>query len=79
MVEGSESLREGDYGSQVSRFLEGYREGRTTKKKVGRGSPTLLGLNAVYILVFLVAVLVVLMYFSAQGEEDRQPRRAHED
>lgn len=79
VVEGSESLREGEYGSQVSRFLEGYREGRTIKKKVGRGSPTLLGLNAVCILIFLVAVLVVLMYFSAQGEEDHQPRRAHED
>ena len=48
---------------------------------MGRGSPTLLGLNAIYILIFLVAVLVVLMYFSAQGEEDHQPRRgrAHED
>jgi protein disulfide-isomerase A1 len=79
-VEGSERLEEGDYGSQISRFLEGYRAGRTIKKKVGDRSPTLLGVNAVYILVFLVAVLVLLMYFSGQGEEDQRPRqRAHED
>ncbi|OEL27780.1 Protein disulfide isomerase-like 5-3 [Dichanthelium oligosanthes] len=78
VVEGSESL-EGDYGSQVSRFLEGYRAGRTIKKKVGRGSPTLLGLNAIYILILLVAILVALMYFSGQGEEEQQPRRTHED
>ncbi|BAF09007.1 protein disulfide isomerase-like 5-3 precursor [Oryza sativa Japonica Group] len=80
IVEGSERLEEGDYGSQISRFLEGYRAGRTIKKKVGDRSPTLLGVNAVYILVFLVAVLVLLMYFSGQGEEDQRPRqRAHED
>nr|CAB3450010.1 unnamed protein product [Digitaria exilis] len=79
LVEGSESLEEGDYGSQVSRFLEGYRSGSTIKKKVGRGSPTLLGLNAIYILIFLVVILVALMYFSGQGEEEQRPRRAHED
>uniref|UniRef100_J3LDP6 Thioredoxin domain-containing protein n=1 Tax=Oryza brachyantha TaxID=4533 RepID=J3LDP6_ORYBR len=79
-VEGSERLEEGDYGSQISRFLEGYRAGRTIKKKVGGRSPTLLGVNAMYILIFLVAVLLVLMYFSGQGEEDQRPRqRAHED
>lgn len=77
-VEGSERLEEGDYGSQISRFLEGYRAGRTMKKKVGRGTPTLLGVNAVYILIFLVAILLVLMYFSGQGEENLRPR-AHED
>ncbi|CAL4887406.1 unnamed protein product [Urochloa decumbens] len=79
VVEGSERLEEGDYGSQVSRFLEGYREGRTVKKIVGRGSPTLLGLNAIYILILLVAILVALMYFSGQGEEEQRPRRTHED
>ncbi|CAL5057789.1 unnamed protein product [Urochloa decumbens] len=79
VVEGSERLEEGDHGSQVSRFLEGYREGRTVKKIVGRGSPTLLGLNAIYILILLVAILVALMYFSGQGEEEQRPRRTHED
>uniref|UniRef100_A0A0D9VGY1 Thioredoxin domain-containing protein n=1 Tax=Leersia perrieri TaxID=77586 RepID=A0A0D9VGY1_9ORYZ len=80
IVEGSERLEEGDHGSQISRFLKGYRAGRTIKKKVGGYSPTLLGVNAVYILIFLVAVLVVLMYFSGQGEEDQRSRqRAHED
>ncbi|GJM85225.1 hypothetical protein PR202_ga01657 [Eleusine coracana subsp. coracana] len=78
IVEGLERLQEGDYGSQISRFLEGYRAGRTIKKRMGRGSPTLLGVNALYILIFLVAVLLVLMYFSGQGEENNQPR-AHED
>jgi len=78
-VEGSERLEEGDYGSQISRFLEGYRSGKTIKKNVGRGSPSLLGLNAIYILIFLVAILVALMYFSGQGEEEQQPRRTHQD
>nr|TKW39665.1 hypothetical protein SEVIR_1G194200v2 [Setaria viridis] len=78
VVEGSERLEEGDYGSQVSRFLEGYRAGRTIKNKVGRGSPTLLGLNAIYILIFLIAILGALMYFSGQGEEQQRPR-THED
>uniref|UniRef100_A0ACD5ZD38 Uncharacterized protein n=1 Tax=Avena sativa TaxID=4498 RepID=A0ACD5ZD38_AVESA len=79
VVEGSESLQEGDHGSQISRFLEGYRAGRTIKKRVGGRSPTLLGVNALYILLFLVAVLVALMFFSGQGEEDRQPTRAHQE
>jgi hypothetical protein len=77
-VEGSEGLEEGDYGSQISHFLEGYRAGRTIKKKVGRHSPTLLGVNALYILIFLVAVLLFMMYVSGQGEENLRPR-AHED
>lgn len=79
VVEGSESLQEGDHGSQISRFLEGYRAGRTIKKSVGGRSPTLLGVNALYILLFLVAVLIALMFFSGQGEEDRQPTRAHQE
>ncbi|KQJ99842.1 protein disulfide isomerase-like 5-3 [Brachypodium distachyon] len=79
VVQGSENLEDGDHGSQISRFLEGYRAGRTTKKKLGGRSPTILGVNAMYILLFLVAVLVVLMYFSGQGEEDRWPARAHQE
>lgn len=79
VVEGSENLQEGDHGSQISRFLEGYRAGRTIKKSVGGRSPTLLGVNALYILLFLVAVLIVLMFFSGQGDEDRQPTRAHQE
>ncbi|TVU29785.1 hypothetical protein EJB05_21371, partial [Eragrostis curvula] len=78
VVEGSEQLEEGDYGSQISQFLEGYRAGRTIKKKVGRGFPTLLGVNALYILILLVAVLLVMMYFAGQGEENIRPR-AHAD
>ncbi|XBH78876.1 protein disulfide isomerase-like 5-3 [Triticum dicoccoides] len=79
VVEGLENLEEGDHGSQISRFLEAYRAGRTIKKTFGRRFPTLLGVNALYILLLLVAVLVVLMFFSGQGKEVRQPTRAHQE
>ncbi|XP_062025554.1 protein disulfide-isomerase 5-2 [Rosa rugosa] len=65
-VNGSESIDGEDQASQVSQFLEGYKEGRTIKEKVG-GSVSLtafissfIGIGTVYILVFVVATIILI-------------------
>jgi len=80
-VEGSERLEDGDQASQISRFLEGYRAGRTTKKQVSGPSfmgfmHSLVSMNSLYILMFVVALLGVMMYFAGQ-DDIPQPRRDH--
>ncbi|XP_038725268.1 protein disulfide-isomerase 5-2-like [Tripterygium wilfordii] len=65
LVIGSESIDEEDQGSQISRFLEGYREGRTEVKSVSGPSlmgyiNSLIGIGTVYIIVFLVAILMLI-------------------
>ncbi|KAJ8760416.1 hypothetical protein K2173_015083 [Erythroxylum novogranatense] len=64
-VIGSESIGEEDQGTQITRFLEGYREGRTVLKTVSGPSligyiNSLIGIRLVYIIVFLVAVLMLI-------------------
>ncbi|XP_073004372.1 protein disulfide isomerase-like 5-2 [Typha latifolia] len=82
LVVGSERLEEEDQGTQISHFLEGYRSGRTIKKKVS--GPSLLGfihslvsIKTVYLILFVVAVLMLMQYLSGQSEEDPVMRRAH--
>ncbi|XBI92348.1 hypothetical protein VPH35_029434 [Triticum aestivum] len=82
LVEGSEKLEEGDQASQLSQFLEGYRAGRTIKKKVSGPSfmgfmHSLVSMNSLYILMFVVALLGVMIYFT--GQDDTQPRRVHDE
>ncbi|EAY92770.1 hypothetical protein OsI_14574 [Oryza sativa Indica Group] len=72
-VEGSEKLEEGDQASQISQFLEGYRAGRTTKKKVSGPSfmgflNSLVSLNSLYILICVFALLGVMIYFTGQDD-----------
>ncbi|KAL5214123.1 hypothetical protein ABZP36_003275 [Zizania latifolia] len=83
LVEGSERLEEGDQASQISQFLEGYRAGRTTKKKVSGPSfmgflNSLVSMNSLYILMFVIIVLIVMLYFAGQ-DDTPQVRRAHEE
>ncbi|XP_062184409.1 protein disulfide isomerase-like 5-2 [Phragmites australis] len=83
LVDGSERLEEGDQASQISQFLEGYRAGRTTKKKVSGPSfmgflNSLVSMNSLYILIFVVALLAVMVYFAGQ-DDTPQPRRIHEE
>ncbi|EAZ30795.1 hypothetical protein OsJ_14861 [Oryza sativa Japonica Group] len=73
VVEGSEKLEEGDQASQISQFLEGYRAGRTTKKKVSGPSfmgflNSLVSLNSLYILICVFALLGVMIYFTGQDD-----------
>lgn len=82
-VDGSERLEEGDQASQISQFLEGYRAGRTTKKKVSGPSfmgfmHSLVSMNSLYILMFVVALLGVMLYFSGQ-DDTPQLRRIHDE
>ncbi|XP_031250998.1 protein disulfide-isomerase 5-2 [Pistacia vera] len=71
----SEIIDDGDQGSQISHFLEGYREGRTEQKKIAGPSligfiNSLIGLKTVYIIVFLVAMLMLIR---SLGQEDVPP------
>ncbi|XP_020593537.1 protein disulfide isomerase-like 5-2 [Phalaenopsis equestris] len=75
LVEGSESLNDfEDQPSQVSRFLEGFRTGRTIKKRISGPSfigfiNSLVGMKTVYLIVFLVAVLIFLQKLAKQGDD----------
>ncbi|KAK8952507.1 Protein disulfide-isomerase 5-2 [Platanthera zijinensis] len=74
LVEGSEILDDiEDLGSQLSRFLKGFREGRTIKKGISGPSfigfiNSLVSIKTVYLIVFLVAVLIVLRKWAQQGD-----------
>ncbi|KAL5991230.1 Protein disulfide-isomerase 5-2 [Asimina triloba] len=79
-VIGRESLSEEDQGSQISLFLEGYREGRTIQKRFS--GPSLIGyinslisIKTVYLVVFIVAVIMIIQTLSSKDEDDRSPRR----
>ncbi|XXG73542.1 hypothetical protein AAC387_Pa07g2445 [Persea americana] len=74
-VVGVESLDEEDQGSQMSRFLEGYREGRTVQKRIGAPSligyiNSLIGIRTVYIIVFVVAVIMLIQNLNKQDDDD---------
>ncbi|KAI8531161.1 hypothetical protein RHMOL_Rhmol11G0116100 [Rhododendron molle] len=64
-VIGSESIDEHDQGSQITRFLEGFREGSIIQKQI-RGQSfmgyinSLIGMRLIYIIVFAVAVIMLL-------------------
>ena len=54
-----------DQGTQITRFVEGYKEGRTVQKKIGGPSligfiNSLIGIRTVYIIVFVVAVIMII-------------------
>ncbi|XP_010246306.1 PREDICTED: protein disulfide isomerase-like 5-2 [Nelumbo nucifera] len=74
-VIGSESMDEEDQGSQITRFLEGYREGRTVQKRI-RG-PSLVGyinslisIRTIYLIVFVIAVLMLIQTLQKPDEDD---------
>lgn len=54
-----------DQGSQITQFVEGYKEGRTVQKKLSGPSfigyiNSLIGIRTVYIIVFVVAILMII-------------------
>lgn len=63
-VIGSEKIESEDQGSQITLFLERYKDGKTIEKTFGPSFfgyiTSLLGMRTVYILVFLVAVIFLI-------------------
>ncbi|XP_011628479.1 protein disulfide-isomerase 5-2 [Amborella trichopoda] len=81
-VVGSENINEEeDQGTQISRFLEGYREGRTIQKSISGPSfigyiNSLIGMRTVYLIIFVVAVVMLIQTLSGPDDDDRgQTRR----
>lgn len=72
-VVGSESIEGEDQGTQITKFLEGYREGRTIKKSLD--GPSLMqfihrsfDIRMVYIVVFMIAVLMLIQTLGKGGD-----------
>lgn len=83
IVEGLESLEEEDQATQISQFLEEYREGRVVHKKIG--GPSLIGyinslisIRTVYLIVFIVAVIMLIRNISKQDEDDSPKEQTRE-
>ena len=75
-VDGFESIEgeDQDQATLISKFIEGYREGKTIQKKIS--GPSLMrfihrsfDVRMVYILVFMVAVMMILSTFNKGGDE----------
>ncbi|GMH00329.1 hypothetical protein Nepgr_002168 [Nepenthes gracilis] len=74
-VLGSESIGEDNQGHEITRFLEGFREGRTESNKISGPSfisfiNSLIGLRLVFIIVFVVAVLMLIQTLGKLDNED---------
>ncbi|RRT85155.1 hypothetical protein B296_00011686 [Ensete ventricosum] len=72
-----EDLDDNDQGTQISRFLEGYRGGRTIKRKLSSPSPfdfisSLTSIRTVYLIVFVVAVVMVILLLSTRSADTPQ-------
>ncbi|PKI32220.1 hypothetical protein CRG98_047391 [Punica granatum] len=81
----SEVIHEEDQGSQITKFLEGYREGRTVQKRIS--GPSLMGyikslnmgVKIAYIMVFLVIIVMIVMGFCMDDEPLRVGTRDQAD
>ncbi|CAI8584361.1 unnamed protein product [Vicia faba] len=83
-VVGSENIEEEDQGTQITKFLEGYREGRTVKKTFS--GPTFMqylnrsfDIRMVYIVVFMIAVLMLIQTLGIGGDRGEYQRVANQD
>ncbi|QCE08008.1 protein disulfide-isomerase 5-2 [Vigna unguiculata] len=72
----SESIEGEDQATQITKFLEGYREGRTINNTFS--GPSLMrfihrsfDIRVVYVVVFFVALLMLIQSFSKGGDEYR--------
>ncbi|CAM8911664.1 unnamed protein product [Rhodiola kirilowii] len=80
-VIGSESIvDEEEYGSQVTRFLQGFKEGKFETKKINGASfsgfiDSLFGVRTALIILFLVAVLGLLMTITKDDEPQKPGKK----
>ncbi|MED6111023.1 Protein disulfide-isomerase 5-2 [Stylosanthes scabra] len=76
-VVGFESIEEEDQATQISKFIEGYREGKTITKQISgpsfmRALHRSFDVRLVYILVGIVAVIMILQTFLVKGSDEYQ-------
>uniref|UniRef100_A0A7N0U961 Thioredoxin domain-containing protein n=1 Tax=Kalanchoe fedtschenkoi TaxID=63787 RepID=A0A7N0U961_KALFE len=82
-VIGSENIvDEEGYGSQITRFLEGYKEGRFETKQINSASfsgfiNSLFGVRTALIILFLVAVLGLILTITKDDEPQKPVKRTH--
>ncbi|XP_074273320.1 protein disulfide isomerase-like 5-2 [Silene latifolia] len=74
----SDRIGEDDQGSQVTHFLEGYKDGRTVLKKISGPSfmqflNSMVGFKLIIVIVFAIA-LMMMIQFVGNNEEDRPNR-----
>ncbi|CAL0303077.1 unnamed protein product [Lupinus luteus] len=83
-VVGSESIDGEDEATLINKFVKGYREGRTTKKRTS--GPSLMkamnrtfNLKMVLIFVFVMTVMILIQLFFSKGsgEYQRVPTQNH--
>ncbi|KAJ4795195.1 Disulfide isomerase-like protein [Rhynchospora pubera] len=81
VVEGLERLQEEDQESQVRRFLEGYREGKTIKMMVKGPSfksfmNSIMGVGLVLVIIVMVSVMVAIFYLAGESGDGTPTRPA---
>lgn len=70
----SEIIHGEDQGTQITKFLDGYREGRTMQKRINDRSFTgyikslSMGGKIAYILIFLVIIMMIVENFCMNNE-----------
>ncbi|CAO2835302.1 unnamed protein product [Amaranthus hypochondriacus] len=75
----SESIGEEDQGSDITRFLEGYKQGKTVSKRISGPSfiqflNSMVGFKLIFIFVFVVAVILMIQTIG-RSDEDNDVRR----
>ncbi|CAA3012920.1 disulfide isomerase-like 5-2 [Olea europaea subsp. europaea] len=80
---GSESIEETDIGTQISRFLEDYREGNVIQKRITGLSfidfiGSQMGIRLVFMIIFVVAVMILILTIGKE-EPPRVGRRDQVD
>ncbi|KAK4747676.1 hypothetical protein SAY87_014262 [Trapa incisa] len=74
-----------DQGTQITKFIQGYREGRTVPKRIN--APSLMGyikslhigIKITYVMIFLVIIVMILLAFCMDTEEPPRTRSGHPD
>lgn len=72
-------LEEEDQASQVSRFLEGYREGKTIKMTAKGPTDSMklvIGVALVLVILVIVSVVVAIIYLAGETGDGTQIRHA---